>query len=413
MQGQACVEMPCSGHRHVGTKVDFDLKAHRGTELFRSLMRRAGFRKRCFPEATDEQWNDWHWQLRKSVRSKRALTRVLKQPLSDDESSALDWSARRGFLPMSMSPYYASLLDDEEASRSLRQTVIPVSAEQTTAPHEIADPLAEDNHRVAPGLVHRYPDRVLFLVTRVCASYCRFCTRSRLVGSTHDEYKMTPADFDESLAYVRKHPEIRDVLLSGGDPLMLSDETLDYLLGSLAAIPHVELVRIGSKIPVALPQRITPSLVDIFRRHRPVWMSVNVTSHFELTDEANEALSALADVGVPLGSQTVLLRGVNDSMDLMRKMMHRLIQMRVRPYYLYQLDPVAGSSHFQVPLQRGIDLIEGLRGHTSGYAVPTFVVDTPGGKIPISPNYFVGREGQNVILRNYEGKEFRYHDVKE
>lgn len=367
------------------------------------------FREKYYGNATDAEWNDWRWQLRKSVRTLKEAERVLPGGLEAREREAAQTAAKRGFLPMALSPYYCSLLlESRGAGGGLRSTVIPTVAEQTILPHEIADPLAEDQHSPTPGLVHRYPDRVLFLVTRVCASYCRFCTRSRLVGSTDDVYKMTPSHWQAAIAYINSHPEVRDVLLSGGDPLMLSDESLDSLLGQLAAIPHVEFLRIGTKIPVALPQRITPSLLEILRRHRPIWMSINVTSVDEITDESVQALDRLADAGVPLGSQTVLLRNVNDSVEAMRELNHALLQCRVRPYYLYQLDPVAGTSHFQVPVSRGLEILEGLRGHTTGYSVPTYVIDTPGGKIPITNNYMLGKDGNDIKLRNFEGKTFRY-----
>ena len=395
--------LPAGGHRTHGADAPG----------FAVSERSQAFRARFYPEASDGQWSDWRWQVRKGIRTLASLQRILR--LSDDERRAIGNAASRGFLPMSLPPYYASLLDPDDPLQGLRRTVIPVGTESVVAPHEVIDPLAEDEHTVAPGLVHRYPDRVLFLSTKFCASYCRFCTRSRLVGENGETYNLAQAHWEEALAYIRAHPEIRDVLISGGDPLMLSDKTLESLLSALADIPHVEFIRMGTKAPVALPQRITPSLLEILHRYRPVWMSINVTSKDEITPEAAQACQRLADAGVPMGSQTVLLRGVNDSVDEMREMMQALLQIRVRPYYLYQLDPVAGTSHFRVPVSKGLEIIAGLRGHTTGYAVPTYVIDCPGGggKVPISPDNLVGRDGDELLIKNFEGKVFRAPDPRD
>jgi lysine 2,3-aminomutase len=263
-----------------------------------------------------------------------------------------------------------------------------------------------------PGLVHRYPDRVLFLATGICSTYCRYCTRSRMVGEPGGEYSFSRPQWEQALAYIEAHPEIRDVLISGGDPLTLADERLDYLLGRLRAIPHVEFVRLGTKVPVVLPMRVTRALVRVLRKHHPLWMSIHFTHPAELTAEVTKAVARLADAGIPLGSQTVLLRGVNDSVPVMKKLMHGLLMRRIRPYYLYQCDPITGSAHFRTAVSKGVEIIEGLRGHTTGYAVPQFVVDAPGGggKIPLLPDYVVGRDGDDLLLRNFEGKVYRYTD---
>lgn len=276
---------------------------------------------------------------------------------------------------------------------------------------EARDPLKEDDDSPVPGLVHRYPDRVLFLVTSFCATYCRYCTRSRLVGNGRGSH----FNFDQwqkAIAYIESTPTIRDVLLSGGDPLTLPDEKLEWLLSRLRRIPHVEFLRIGTKVPVVLPQRITAGLARMLRRYHPLWISIHFTHPDELTPEVAKACERLADAGIPLGSQTVLLAGVNDDVDTMKRLMHGLLRIRVRPYYLFQCDPTLGSAHFRTPVAKGMEIIHGLRGHTTGYAVPTYVIDAPGGggKIPLLPDTIVGRDGDYLLLRNYEGLVFRYPD---
>jgi lysine 2,3-aminomutase len=289
--------------------------------------------------------------------------------------------------------------------------MIPTTAEFVSGPGEAHDPLAEDAHMPVPGLVHRYPDRVLFLVTSFCATYCRYCTRARMVGQT-GEYHFNEAQFSRALEYIAAHPEIRDVLLSGGDPLTMIDERLNQLLTRLRAIPHVEFVRIGTKVPAVLPQRITPSLTRMLRRHHPLWMSIHFMHPTELTPEVAQACSRLADAGIPLGSQTVLTRGVNDDVETMKRLVQGLLRIRVRPYYLYQCDPISGSAHLRTSVQRGLEIVNGLRGYTTGYACPTYVIDAPGGggKIALWPDNVVGREGDDLLLRNYEGRIFRYPD---
>lgn len=381
--------------------------ARRDRSKFRVSERSAEFLRRCYPEATVEEWNDWRWQNRNRVRTLADLERMIT--LSDDEVAAI--RRHTGALPVGITPYYASLLDRQDAGHALRRTVVPVLGEYETSRGENEDPLGEDGHSPVPGLVHRYPDRVLLLVTNFCSVYCRYCTRARMVGSV-GERSVKKTDIELALAYIENTPVIRDVLISGGDPLSLDDDRLEYILRRLRKIPHVEFVRIGSKQPVVQPMRITPSLTRILKRFHPLWMSLHFTHPDELTPEVAEACARLADAGVPLGSQTVLLKGVNDDLDTLKKLMHGLLRIRVKPYYLYQCDPISGSAHFRTPVSRGVELIRGLRGHTTGYAVPTFVVDAPngGGKIPLAPDYVAGYEGGDLLLNSYDGGTYRYPD---
>jgi len=366
------------------------------------------FKRRFFPEASRAEWDDWRWQARNRLRTLAQLERVFA--LSEDEREAI--RRHQGALPVGITPYYAALMGLEDPAEPLRRTHVPVGAEYLRSPGEADDPLGEDEHAPVPGLVHRYPDRVLFLVTGFCSTYCRYCTRSRLVGEVGGAYHFAYAQWEKALAYIEATPTVRDVLISGGDPLTLGDDKLDWLLGRLKAIRHVEFVRIGTKVPVVLPHRITRGLIAVLRRHRPIWMSLHFTHPKELTPETREACDRLADAGVPLGSQTVLLKGVNDDAATLKALFHGLLRQRVRPYYLFQCDPITGSAHFRTPVEKGLEIIRALRGHTSGYAVPTYVIDTPGGggKVPLSPEYVVGRDGDDLLLRNFEGKFYRYRD---
>jgi len=364
------------------------------------------FRRIHYPDVSDRQWNDWHWQLQHRVRTLAQFERMLI--LSDDEREALVQG--ESMLPVGVTPYYMSLLSRTDPSQPLRRTVIPSTQEFLRVAGEADDPLGEEGHSPVPGLVHRYPDRVLLLALDFCSTYCRYCTRSRVVG--HGEITPSEQRIERALDYIRRTPTIRDVLLSGGDPLALSEGRLDWILSGLRAIPHVELVRIGTKMPAVLPQRITPELCRMLRKHHPLWMSLHFTHPDECTPEASRACTRLANSGIPLGSQTVLLKGVNDNAETMKELVHRLLLMRVRPYYLYQCDPISGSAHFRTSVAKGLEIIESLRGHTSGYAVPVYAIDAPGGggKIPLQPNCVLGREGNDLLLRNYEGKTFRYPD---
>jgi lysine 2,3-aminomutase len=366
------------------------------------------FKKRYYPEASAEEWSDWRWQLRKRIRSLAELERVFK--LSDEERDAV--SRHKGSLPVGITPYYASLLSTTDDLEALRRTHIPVGTEYLRTPGEADDPLGEDHDSTVPGLVHRYPDRVLFLATGTCSTYCRYCTRSRMVGEAGGEYTFSKSQWDQALTYIEAHPEIRDVLISGGDPLTLGDDRLDYLLGRLRAIKHVEFIRIGTKVPVVLPMRVTRALTKMLKRHHPLWMSIHFTRPEELTAEVTESTARLADAGIPLGSQTVLLKGINDEVGILRSLYHGLLMRRVKPYYLYQCDPITGSSHFRTSVAKGLEMIEGLRGHTTGYAVPQYVIDAPGGggKIPLLPEYVLGRDGDDLLLRNFEGGTYRYPD---
>jgi lysine 2,3-aminomutase len=329
--------------------------------------------------------------------------------LSMDEREALERSDAK--LPVGITPYYLSLIPPDDPGHPLRRAVIPTVHEFSRGPGEGDDPLGEEAQSPVPGLVHRYPDRVLFLVHDFCSTYCRYCTRSRVVG--HGAVRPERSRFERILNYIRNNPSIRDVILSGGDPLLLSDERLEWLLNQLRLIPHVEVIRIGTKIPAVLPQRVTKRLVSIIKRYHPVWMSLHFMHPEECTAETQKACAMLADGGIPLGSQTVLLQGINDDVDTMKQLMQNLMRMRVRPYYLYQCDPISGSAHFRTPVEKGLEIIRGLRGFTSGYAVPTYVIDAPGGggKIPLMPEAVVGRAGDDLVLRNYERKCYRYPDV--
>ena len=370
--------------------------------------RARSFRKQYFPDASLSDWNNWHWQLQNLLRTADSVGRVVR--LTPGERMAMDGGAG---LPTSVTPYFASLIDPDNPADSLRRTMIPTLDELTPSPGEAEDPLDEESQSPVPGLVHRYPDRVLFLATEYCSAYCRYCTRSRLVGSV-ERRQYCCAQWRGAIQYIAEHPSIRDVVVSGGDPLTLPDEPLEWLLGKLRAIPHVEVIRIGTKTPAVLPMRMTSNLIKILRRCQPLWMSLHFTHPDELTPETAEACARLADAGLPLGSQTVLLRGVNDDGDTMRRLMTGLMKIRVRPYYLYQCDPILGSAHFRTPVARGLEMIEALRGHVSGYAVPQYVVDAPGGggKIPLLPEYLVRREDGCLVLRNYQGGEYHYPDVE-
>jgi lysine 2,3-aminomutase len=366
------------------------------------------FRRKFFPNATDKEWNDWHWQINHRIQSMLQLRRFLN--LSPEETDALGNVSVK--LPLGITPYYMSLISREDPDSALRRTVVPTVHEFFKSPEEADDPLCEDRQSPIPGLVHRYPDRVLLLAHDFCSTYCRYCTRSRVVG--HGRLYPNRVRLERAMDYIRADTRIRDVLISGGDPLTLSDARLEWMLVKLRQIPHVEIIRIGTKVPAVLPQRITPQLVRMLRRHHPIWMSLHFTHPDECTPETYRACAMLADAGIPLNSQTVLLAGVNDTLDTMRELVHQLLKMRVRPYYLYQCDPISGSSHFRTSVEKGLEIIRGLRGFTSGYAVPTYVIDAPGGggKIPIMPDYVMGRNSSEWLLRNYEGKTFQYPDPK-
>jgi lysine 2,3-aminomutase len=344
------------------------------------------------------QWNDWRWQLSHRLSTVADFSQVIH--LTPEEIEGL---SAPGLFRVDTTPYFASLIDPQDPHCPIRRQIIPTSHELVPFEAEMVDSLAEDAHSPVPGLVHRYPDRVLMLVTTQCASYCRFCTRSRLVGDSHAQFGT--ADYARQLAYIAATPQIRDVLISGGDPLMLSQRMLESLLGRLRAIPHVEVIRIGTRVPVFLPQRITDDLVNALRPYHPLWMNIHFNHPREITPQVETALARLADAGIPLGSQTVLMAGVNDCPNIMLTLVQKLVRNRVRPYYIYQCDLVHGAGHFRTPVAKGIEIMESLRGHTSGYAIPNFVIDAPegGGKVPILPNYLLSMSDSRVIVRNYEG----------
>ena len=365
------------------------------------------FKNRYYPLVSDRQWNSWQWQIQNRICSPRVLSKFLD--LSLDEMGTFAESKTK--LPLGITPYYLSLLYTSQPGDPLRRTVVPTVHEFFQLPGEENDPLGEEDHTQLPGLVHRYPDRVLLLVSGFCSTYCRYCTRSRMVG--HGKFYPSKARLEKAIDYIRSTPSVRDVLLSGGDPLTLSDTKLDWILSRIREIPHVEIVRIGTKVPAVLPQRITPELIQVLRKYHPLWMSLHFTHPDECTIETYEACGRLADAGIPLGSQTVLLKGINDDVMTMKSLMHHLMKMRVKPYYLYQCDPVIGSGHFRTSVSKGLEIIRGLRGHTSGYAVPTYVVDAPGGggKIPLLPNYVVSHNETELLLQNYENRLYSYPET--
>lgn len=358
----------------------------------------------CWPDVDATQWNDWRWQLKNRITSLAQLE--ARMELTPQERAGTILSGSK--LALAITPHFFNLIDRDDPACPIRRQVIPRLEETRISPSELADPCGEDADMVAPGLVHRYPDRVLLLVTDRCASYCRYCTRSRVVsGAGEQELHI---DLEAAYRYLEAHSEVRDVLISGGDPLLLSDDRLESILKRLRAIEHLEFLRIGSRVPIFLPQRVTPELCAMLARYHPLWMSVHVNHPRELTVEVKDALGRLADHGIPLGNQSVLLAGVNDNLETMKALVQKLLICRVRPYYLYQLDLILGSSHLQVPVSKGIEIIEGLRGYTSGYAVPQYVIDAPGGggKVPINPDYQIYRDGEKTVIRNYEGRTFEY-----
>jgi lysine 2,3-aminomutase len=361
---------------------------------------------RHYADVSLAEWTDWRWQLRNRIRDLDEANRLFT--LSESETRAIQ--LRKGILPLGITPYYAALVHPTDPEDPIRRTKIPTLAEFEIQGDECEDPLGEDAHSPVPGLVHTYPDKVLFLVTDFCATYCRYCTRARMVGG--GEFLPEKQMWERALDYIRSHPEIRDVLLSGGDPLILSDERLEWILQRLSDIPHVEFLRIGTKVPAVLPYRITENVLTLLRRFQPLYLSIHFTHPDELTREVKEACNRLADHGVPTGGQTVLLKGVNDTPEVMKALNLGLLKIRCKPYYLHQCDPIQGSAHFRTSIETGRNIIRHLHGHTTGYAVPTYMVDTAGGggKVPVGPDYEAEREGDYIKLRNYRNQETRYWD---
>ncbi|HYN87625.1 MAG TPA: lysine 2,3-aminomutase [Ardenticatenaceae bacterium] len=364
----------------------------------------------------DEDWDDWRWQLKHRVNTRTELEAIGVE-LTPEEIEGVEADDK---FRLDITPYFASLIDPTDPSCPVRRQVIPLGRELVPFDAMMADSLSEDKHMPVPGLVHRYPDRVLFLVTTQCASYCRYCTRSRIVGDPHENF--TKLQMQAALDYLRRTPQVRDVLLSGGDPLTMAPKTLEWLLGELRAIPHIEIIRIGSRVPVFMPQRITDELVEMLARFHPFFMNIHVNHAKEITPELAHACDKLSRAGIPLGNQAVLLAGINDCPNIQKKLVHELLKIRVRPYYLYQCDLVAGAGHFRTPVSKGIEIIEALRGHTTGFAVPTYVIDAPGGggKVPVMPQYMISQSTDRVVVRNFEGyisaytqpEDYKPHDAR-
>ena len=356
-------------------------------------------RKKLFPEVTDEQWNDWHWQVRNRIETLDQLKKYMK--LTPEEEEGVKQSLET--LRMAITPYYLSLINQDNPNGPIRKQAIPTGAETHIAAADLVDPLHEDEDSPVPGLTHRYPDRVLLLITDMCSMYCRHCTRRRIAG--HTDAEMPKDNIEQAIDYIARTPQVRDVLLSGGDALMVGDARLEYIIKRLREIPHVEIIRIGTRTPVVCPQRITDGLVDMLKKYHPIWLNTHFNHPDEITPESAAACAKLADAGIPLGNQSVLLRGVNDCVSTMKTLCQQLLKIRVRPYYIYQCDLSMGLEHFRTPVSKGIEIIEGLRGHTSGLAVPTFVVDAPGGggKTPVMPQYVISQSPGKVVLRNFEG----------
>lgn len=358
---------------------------NRGSELFKHV--------------PAEQWNDWHWQIKNRIETIDELKKYINLTEEEEKGARLCLKSLR----MAITPYYLSLIDPKNPDDPIRREAVPTALELKRSSVDLVDPLHEDGDSPVPGLTHRYPDRVLLLVTDQCSMYCRHCTRRRFAGQ--NDRALPVKQIDNAIEYIAKTTVIRDVLISGGDPLTLSDDKLESIIKKLRAIPHVEIIRIGSRVPVVMPQRITDDLVNMLKKYHPIWLNTHFNHPNEITDESKAACEKLADAGIPLGNQSVLLNGVNDCVDVMKKLVHELVKIRVRPYYIYQCDLSVGLEHFRTPVSKGIEIIEGLRGHTSGFCVPTFVVDAPGGggKIPVMPNYVISQSPDKVILRNFEG----------
>jgi len=359
----------------------------------------------AFADIPDEKWNDWRWQLSHRLNSAEEIGNVI--PLTDSERKALTAS---NLFRVDVTPYFISLIDPDDPDDPIRRQIIPRAEEMQAFTAMMEDSLSEDRHSPVPGLVHRYPDRVLMLVTTQCASYCRYCTRARIVGDPAAQFSR--AEFEMQIDYLKRTPQVRDVLLSGGDPLVLAPKILEEILSRLSEIPHIEILRIGSRVPVFMPMRVNDELCDMLQKYHPLWLNIHVNHSNEITRELAEACDKLLRAGVPLGNQSVLLAGVNDNVHIQRKLVQDLIRLRVRPYYLYQCDLVEGAGHFRTPVAKGIEIMEGLRGHTSGFSVPQFTVDAPGGggKIPVSPTYILSMSDHKVILRNFEGYITTYEE---
>jgi lysine 2,3-aminomutase len=371
------------------------------------MTKRAFTSKRApyYADIPDEKWNNWRWQLSNRINTVEEFEKVL--PLTESERRAL---SATNLFRVDITPYFISLIDPNDPLDPIRKQVVPTDKELTPFSSMMEDSLAEDRDSPVPGLVHRYPDRVLMLVTTQCASYCRYCTRSRIVGDPSATFSR--AEFEMQIEYLKRTPQVRDVLLSGGDPLVLAPKILEEILSRLRQIEHIEIVRIGSRVPVFLPMRVTDELCDMLQKYHPLWLNIHVNHSNEISAELAEACDRLTRAGIPLGNQAVLMAGINDNVHIQRQLVQDLVRIRVRPYYLYQCDLVEGAGHFRTPVAKGIEIMEGLRGHTSGYAVHQFIVDGPGGggKIPVTPNYVLSMSDHRIILRNYEGYVTTYEE---
>ncbi|MCP4427998.1 MAG: lysine 2,3-aminomutase [Chloroflexi bacterium] len=369
-------------------------KSQTATPVTETVYTRASY----WQDIPDEKWMSWRWQMSNRLNSVEELEKVIN--LTDSERKAL---SAHGLFRVDVTPYFASLMDPDDPNCPVRKQIVPTDKEMVPFESMMADSLAEDKHSPVPGLVHRYPDRVLMLVTTQCATYCRYCTRSRIVGDSAQTFSRS--EFDAQIEYIENTPQVRDVLLSGGDPMAVAPKVLERILSRLRAIPHVEIIRIGSRIPVFMPMRVTEEFADMVGKYHPLWLNIHVNHPKEITPELAAACDRLTRAGVPLGNQSVLLAGVNDSVAIQRKLAHDLVKIRVRPYYLYQCDLVQGAGHMRTTVSKGIEIMEGLRGHTSGYAVPIYMIDAPGGggKIPVAPNYVISQGPDKVVLRNFEG----------
>lgn len=363
-------------------------------------------RDTMFKNVSDEDWNDWHWQVKNRITKVEDLEKYIE--LSEEEKDGVNQCLEK--LRMAITPYYMSLIDVEDPNDVIRKQSVPTVKELEKGEDDILDPLHEDGDSPVPGLTHRYPDRVLLLVTEQCSMYCRYCTRRRFAG--HSDCAVGLGAIEKGIEYIENTPEVRDVLISGGDPLLMSTDRLEKILSRLHKIEHVEVIRIGTRTPVVMPQRITDDLVNMLKKYHPLWINTHFSHPNEITEESKEACRKLADVGIPLGNQSVLLAGINDKISIMKTLVHELVKMRVRPYYIYQCDLSQGIGHFRTPVAVGMEIIEGLRGHTSGFCVPTFVVDAPGGggKIPVMPNYVISQGYERIILRNFEGMITTYSE---
>jgi lysine 2,3-aminomutase len=352
-----------------------------------------------FKNVEDKNWNDWKWQTSNRIRKASDLRKYVT--LTPDEEKSIEGVL--GHLRMAITPYYLALIDPDNPKCPIRLQAIPLGNELFVGKNDLYDPLAEDHDSPVPGLTHRYPDRVLFLITDMCSTYCRHCTRRRFAGQKDAELKIE--QIDKAIEYIKNHEEVNDVLLSGGDAFMASDERIEYILKKLREIDHVQVIRFGTRTPVVMPQRITPELVNMLKKYHPIWVNTHFNHPDEITLESKQAIDLLVDAGIPVGNQSVLLKGINDCVHIMRRLVKGLIAIRVRPYYIYQCDLSVGIEHFRTSVSKGIEIIEGLRGHISGFAVPTFVVDAPGGggKIPVMPNYVISHAPGKIVLRNFEG----------